>query len=198
MIYSTLKTAIIRWLNKENLPDADTVAAELIELCEARMRRDIIAQPSTQTLDLTITDVSYPLPCGFDGLISLTRTSEDRSTLTYRPPDILDTLPRGAYGLNYTITGNMIYFDAAPGDVRMRYRSLFSPLSSTNRTNWILDKHPDVYLFGSLVDSAAYFRDDERTPVWEQKYADAVSSINRQSIRQQTNANLTTRVSQCP
>lgn len=200
MTYAQLKLAILRWLNKENLDGGDALAAELVALAEARMRRDIIAQPDVVTLDFDIDDLTYPLPSGFDGLVSLTRTADDRTPITYLPPDQLDAQYRseGGFGRRYTISNNMLYFDAAPGDVRMRYRSLFCPLSTSNRCNWILDNHLDAYLFGALVDSAAYFRDDPRTGLWQSKYEAAVEAINKQARRQQTNGPLKMRVPLCP
>lgn len=34
-------------------------------------------------------------------------------------------------------------------------------------TNWLLTNYPDVYLFGALVESAPFVRDDDRLPIWE-------------------------------
>lgn len=47
----------------------------------------------------------------------------------------------------------------------------------TTDPNWLLTAHPDVYLYGTLVESAPYLKDDARVAVWEQRYQDAVAGI---------------------
>lgn len=41
-----------------------------------------------------------------------------------------------------------------------------SPADGT-QTNWLLSAHPDVYLFGSLVEAGMFGVDDDRAPIWK-------------------------------
>ena len=50
-------------------------------------------------------------------------------------------------------------------------------LSSSNTSNWLLLAHPDVYLYGSLLQSAPYLKDDPRVPVWEQTLNQLMAEI---------------------
>jgi hypothetical protein len=53
------------------------------------------------------------------------------------------------------------------------------PLSDSNPTNWLLDKNPDAYLFGCLVEAELYIGHDERVPLWAQRREAALASIEQ-------------------
>jgi hypothetical protein len=63
-------------------------------------------------------------------------------------------------------TGELYYYARTAG------------LSDSNTSNWILDYFPDAYLYGSLVHSAPYLVDDQRTQVWASLYQNAIDGIN--------------------
>lgn len=55
----------------------------------------------------------------------------------------------------------------------------FTAISSTTATNWVLDDHPDVYLYATLIEAAPYLKDDARVPVWKSEYAERVAAVRR-------------------
>ena len=57
-----------------------------------------------------------------------------------------------------------------------RYKDV-TPLSDLNTSNWLLAAHPDVYLYGALVEASPYLMEDERTSIWAQLYAAAISTL---------------------
>jgi hypothetical protein len=54
-------------------------------------------------------------------------------------------------------------------------------LSDSNTTNWLLDDHPDLYLFGSLARAEAYLKDDERVAFWKSAEDEALSEVIREA-----------------
>ena len=53
------------------------------------------------------------------------------------------------------------------------------PLTVANfGSNPIVANHPDLYLYGSLVETAPYLEHDERLPVWESRFQQAVREVN--------------------
>ena len=52
--------------------------------------------------------------------------------------------------------------------MRLCYQKI--PALADNATNWLLDAHPDAYLYGSLMQSAPYLQADERIGIWAGKY----------------------------
>lgn len=68
-----------------------------------------------------------------------------------------------------TGTGELVYFGAIPA------------LSDSNTSNWLLVAAPDLYLYGSLLHTAPYLKDDARLAVWGGLYADIMARMNAQS-----------------
>jgi len=60
------------------------------------------------------------------------------------------------------------------------------PLSTTD-PNWLLTTHPDIYLYGALVEGAPHLRDDERVVMWEsllqQRIEEMHGSVRRDPAR---------------
>jgi len=181
--YQELQEAIVKTANRETDAGFRAAVPDLIALAEAEMRRDVRARAETQTEDISIDEDSYALPCGFDGIVSINGRGGYR-TINYVSSDTMDNIAHPTTN-SYTISGGMIYFSRAPGDIRMRYMALFTPLSARTRCNWILMKHPDAYLYGALKHAAPYLEDDSRIGVWGGLYANAVEAINKQAIAQQ-------------
>lgn|GEM_PF-1739135 len=181
--YDELKAAIVKTANRSD-GDFALQTPRFIRLAEARMRRDIRARGETQTLDITIEEDSYPLPCGFDGIVSINGRGAGNRSVNYVSSDTMDKTQYPAVN-SYTISGEDIYFSRAPGDIRLRYRALFAPLSARQRCNWILSKHPDAYLYGALIDSAPYLEDDPRLSTWASLFNSAIEGINKQALAQQ-------------
>jgi hypothetical protein len=45
--------------------------------------------------------------------------------------------------------------------------------------NWLFTAHPDVYLYGALMEAAPYLHDDARVPIWKGLLAEAVEGVRR-------------------
>jgi len=67
--------------------------------------------------------------------------------------------------------------------VGITYFQKIPALTSTNTTNWLLDKYPDIYLYGTLCTAQAYLRDDERLAVWKGAWDEALGELERAGIK---------------
>lgn len=72
-----------------------------------------------------------------------------------------------------TYTAQMIYFANVP------------PLGTSNESNWLLQRYPNVYYYGALMEAAPYLRNDERVGVWGSMYEKIANDINVSSDRGQ-------------
>lgn len=61
--------------------------------------------------------------------------------------------------------------------VQAYYYGKVPTLSDATPTNWLLTKAPDVYLYGALVHSAPYLREDGRATVWAAMYQSAIDKL---------------------
>jgi hypothetical protein len=83
----------------------------------------------------------------------------------------------------YTILDDQIQVrPIADGDYEFEiaYWEKFDSLSSTTTTNWLLTNHPDIYLFGTLLEATLYVgEDDPRMQVWAERYKAAIQALQR-------------------
>ena len=176
--FANLKTAVADWLNKAGLSGVDTKAAEFIALAEAQMNRDLDTREMSAVATVTISGEDMSLPADFAGTRSFRINGSPAVALTYVQPSEFD----GAFGTGkptrYTITDRIV-FDPVPDaeyEARHRYRRRLPALGTQMASNWLLKKHPDVYLYGALSQAIVYFRDDDRALI-ETRFRDAMSAI---------------------
>lgn len=180
--YAELQTSIANWLIKTNLT---ATIPEFIQLAEARLRRDVRAR-KLQNTTLAVSTENVTLPSDFRSLESL---AHDGSTY-YGPIDIVtaDKLPLikarlGATGVpsHAAILDMVIRFAPTPDGtytLDFSYWRKLDALSASNTSNWMLDDHPDIYLYGALLESAPFLKDDARVPVWERRYEQALEELH--------------------
>jgi len=180
--YAELQTSIANWLIKTNLT---ATIPEFIQLTEARLRRDIRAR-KLQNTTLSVSTENVTLPSDFRSLEAL---AHDGSTY-YGPIDIVpaDRLPaiKAKYGPTGPVThaailDTIIRFGPAPDatyTLDFSYWRKLDALSDSNTTNWMLDDHPDIYLYGALLESAPFLKDDARVPVWERRFEQALEELH--------------------
>lgn len=179
--YASLQAAIGDWLNR-----TDVSIPVFIQLAEANLRRDRRARKLQDLGTFVITEDGGELPSDF---LSLESWAHAGPTY-YGPIEItsMDGLadqkralgPNGVPRFAALVEGGA-YFAPAPSSsfsTRLVYWRKILPLSDENPTNWLLTDHPDIYLYGSLIESAPYLREDERIALWEDRYGKALNSLD--------------------
>lgn len=185
--YAELQTAIADFLNRDDLTSA---IPTFIDLAEAQMQREIrhykMMQRSTAPIDTRYS----ALPSGWletvrfhivgDQSYRLELTSMD-DMLQLRTADSATGRPT-----HYAHIGSSLEVYPTPDEAytaELLYYEKIPALSDSNTSNWLLEQAPDAYLYGSLLQSAPYLRDDARAQVWTSFYAGAVASVNNESDR---------------
>lgn len=191
--YSGLQGALAALLNRDDLTP---YIPDWITMAEAVFNRRLVSRNFMTTETITVTGVTYPIPTDFVSVVSLWLDQDNGIAMEYVTPDIFDNItdvtgtPRF-----YTIVGDSFYFACPPSgtfSMRLRYNQKLPALSSTNTTNWLLDRHPDLYLYGAAIHSAPFLNDDPRLVVWEGKFNSLVDEFNRRSMREMKGSRLQT------
>lgn len=68
---------------------------------------------------------------------------------------------------------------ARPIQIEMIYYAKVPRLKLDFDRNWLLNDYPDILLYGALVHSAPYLKDDPRIAVWKQQFEGAVQAANQ-------------------
>jgi hypothetical protein len=178
--FEELKAAVQAWLD-----NADIDAAECITLAEARFNR-ILASPDMEARGtIALADGIGSLPANFLEARSLTIASDPVTRL--EPLQLEDVI--AAQGLTgaprfYCITGTQIYVAPNPdADVAIGivYRRTVPPLA-TSRTNWLLARHPDLYIAAAVAVAEFKGWNDERLPLvkaWYDEILGEITSVDR-------------------
>lgn len=184
--YDELKDSIADFLNRDDLT---SVIPDFITLAEADMNRGLRhwRQEKRSTAEI---DTQYSaIPADFMEAIRFYITSNDTSPLELISQSEMvdrryrsgDTSGKPAF---YAVTAGEIEVYPTPDgtyDAELYYYSRITALSASNTSNWVLEYFPDAYLYGALVHSAPYLKDDARTQVWASLYANALNAINMES-----------------
>ena len=181
--YAELQSNITDFLNRDDLA---SVTPTFISLAEADMQRQVRhwRQEKRSTAEL---DTQYSaIPADFLEAIRFYITSgESRPLELISQFQLLDrkyqranTSGEPAY---YAITAGEIEIFPAPAGTytaELYYNARIEPLSDSNTSNWMLQYFPDAYLYGSLIHSAPYLKDDARLQIWAALYQSAIDAIN--------------------
>lgn len=186
--YTGLKAAVASFLNRTDLTES---IPGFIALAEAQMNRVLRVQRMIQKATPTITagnDV-VSLPTGF--LEAITFRLADSGVYYDLQPATLEqiveaqsdsttsTTPR-VYAISGTSSGREIQLYPAPDKAytaALVYYGKPTALSGSNPSNWILAEAPDAYLYGALLQSAPFLRDEGRIQVWQTLYESAVTAL---------------------
>lgn len=186
--YAELQTAIANFLGRSDLTDR---IKEFIELTEAALNKEIIhRRMETRTTVATIADNSYAAqPSDFVEAISLVVQGSTRVVLQLATAEALETEYASASTSKpekFTLSGTDFHFGPKPDAVYtidLKYYAKIPSLSDAATTNWLITNHPDVYLYGSLLQAAPYMVDDERIPVWGTLLERALQALKQESTR---------------
>lgn len=181
--YATLQATIQDFLNRGDLAAQVPV---FIQLAEASIKRRLPIKTVRATVTVNAAENLLPNDVSELRSVRLVTTTQYRDTpLKIKTPLELAEL-RAA---NNNAAGRPLYVSLAAGtlfvvptpdqsyDAEVTYYQQIVPLSDTNTNNFVLAMAPDAYLFGALMQAAAFMEHDERIPVWEQKYEKAVTEL---------------------
>ena len=184
--YAELKSSIADFLNRDDLT---STIPTFISLAEANFNRTVrhwrMEKRSTAEIDTQYSAI----PADFLEVIRFYITSNDTRPLELiSQAELLDRKYR-----NLNTSGKPAYYAITAGEIEvypvpdgtytaeLYYYRTIPALSDSNTSNWLLQYYPDCYLYGSLVHSAPYLRDDARIQTWAALYQNAISAINAES-----------------
>ena len=194
--YAELQTAAANWLDRTDLTSR---IPEFIELAEANFNR-VIRQP-----DMIAKDDSFSLSSRYVTLptdtLEIIRIVVDLSpviVLEYMTPEeiserriVMNSTGRPYY---FTVVGGATgQLEILPSpdstyDSSIIYYTRIASLTDAATSNWLLAAHPDIYLFGTLVEAEPYLKNDERMPMWIARLDKALNDLRLQGERERHTA----------
>ena len=177
--YTDLKASVADFLNRSDLT---SVIPDFVTMAEADFNRSLRVREMSVRTQGQISGQYVKLPDDFLGMRNIDLMTDPVTPLEYKNLQNLDIHRAGdATGkpIYYSILQNSIEFAPVPDGTYtleiVYYQKV--PTLSANTTNWLLDNHPDAYLYGTLQHSAPYLQHDERVGLWAGKYQQIIEQI---------------------
>ena len=183
--YAELQSAVANWLARSDLTSR---IPEFIALCEAKLNREIRAvDQDTKNTSFSINAEYVNVPSGFLQAKSFEASLGGRRYSLKLMPDEMQTDRYNDTGapIFYSVVGSQFRFAPAPDatyTATLVYYTSIVGLATTS-PNWVLTKHPDVYLYGSLLEAEGFIQDDARLAVWKRGYDEGIAGIRGSNNR---------------
>jgi hypothetical protein len=207
--YTSLQTAVIEYLARDQ--DAALIARipSFIQLAEAKFNRQLFVRQmekrATAVVNLASSEREFiSLPSDFQSMRRARLSSvTGKPCLEFKSGMQIDEYRFGISNVParpryFTVFGSEIELVPTPDaayTVEMVYRQSIPALAS-NDTNWLLTLAPDLYLYGALLETAPYIKEDARIQTWGLGLNSALSELNNLGLTSTFNAGpMTVRVS---
>lgn len=199
--YTSLQAACIEYLAREQDTTLLARISTFIQLTEAKFNRDLFTrqmeQRSIAETDITQAEPEFiALPADFQSMRRMRVSSVtgkpkldflSGTQMDERRQCLADVAAQPRY---FTIFGNEIELLPTPDaayTIEMIYRQNV-PSLATNGTNWLLTLAPDAYLYGALMESAPYIKEDARIQTWGLGLKNAMDDLNGLGLTSTFNA----------
>lgn len=179
--YAELQACLLAWLDDSA---ANVNPAECIALAERRLSRLLNVPEMEATTTLDASNPVIALPADFREVRECVLNTGARSPIEPTSLAVLrSTFPSGHAGKPqvYAISGSSLLIAPSPDaayTITLGYKQGIPALSEADPTNWLLAKHPDLYVAASLA--MAEFRgwNDARLPMLKAWYDELVEEVN--------------------
>ena len=167
--YSNLQTAIANFLARDDLT---TEIVDFIALTEADFNRRLRVRAMENSSSFTIDTETEALPTGFLQARSFVIPTNPKTALQFMTPfHQAETQGSSETGKPraYSIEGSNFRFSPTPDasyTATLVFYKAFDSLSASVATNHILTNHPDVYLYGALLEAEPFLMNDTRVQLW--------------------------------
>jgi hypothetical protein len=200
--YASFRLAVHMLLDGDDISQSDLSVATLdliIASGEDRVYRNLRSSTMETALTGSASSNALALPSDFIELKNL-RIAGYKSAV-FAPYEALESLIQqstttSARSAWYSFEGDyLVFYPKLPNGTAITglYIKRFAALSTA--LNALFTRHPDVFLYAALAESAPFLGEMERLPIWEQKYQSLVTDANEQERRRQTRGSkLSTRI----
>lgn len=184
--YAELQACLLAWLDDNS---ANVNPAECIGLAERRLTRLLNTPDMEAITTLEASAATIDLPADFWAVRYCSLNVSPRAVLEPTSPAMLRmAFPSGRTGQPqaYAVSGSSLLIAPSPNaayTITLSYKQSIPSLSDENPDNWLLTKHPDLYVAASLA--MAEFRgwNDSRLPMLKAWYDELIDEVNEAGKR---------------
>jgi len=188
--YGNLKTEVGDWMGRTDL--VSTKVPDFIAMTTARLNRTLRCREMlSDEADLAFTNGLATIPADFLQIDYLRDPATGRQVLSnVSAPGGFQTYSPGYQGSQlyaYSVLGAQIQaYPAITATVKWRYYKQVPAFTNDASTNWVLTKHPDLYLYGAILAGRAHVNADSiDLAAVKQGYDEALAEVANDAINQE-------------
>lgn len=179
--YSTLISTVSDWLDRDDL---DAKIPTFILMAEAMFNRELRTPDMETSALLTATSETTSFPSDYLAMRAIyVEGSPDRPLRGLAPTAIRQEYD-GSTGnpVAYTLVDGGLVLVPPPSDtvtIHLDYFGRIEGLTDASTSNWLLEKHPDAYLYATLFYAEAHLDNPTRAGQWKALLDQTMASINK-------------------
>jgi hypothetical protein len=180
--YATLVTAVNDRLARPGT--TATVSQEVITSAEGDIKTRLrTLDMATRRASFTLVGEFTPVPSDFLQVKSFWLNTSPRTQLEFLPDDSFGTATSGKPRFFNLVGNEFRVYPASDGSytATLIYFADIPALSSTVPTNWLLTKHPNVYLYGACFHLAIQIQDAEKSQYYGMLFDKAIEQVKSHS-----------------
>ena len=188
MTYDEIKTKVAEYLNRTDLTSQMDM---FIDLTESDINKVIKHQDLIKRANAVAETQYTQLPSDWSRVINVELNTSDHTTLLQQSTEYLDLKRTSIDNVSgrpeyFAITDNAIELCPTPDtnyELQLTYYANIPELSSTNTTNVVSDKFPDVYIYGCCKHASIFLMEDERVGMFQTLFDKALEEVRLQQER---------------
>ena len=179
--YQTLISTVGDWLDRDDLDDKVPV---FILMAEAMFNRELRVPDMEKYTLLTATEETVNLPDDYIGMRAIYIEGSPDQPLRSTSPSSQRQEYDGTAGTPsaYVLVNGGLTLIPPPDattTLHLDYYARIESLTDAAPVNWLLEKHPDAYLYASLFYAEAHLDNATRAGQWKALLDQTMGSINR-------------------
>ncbi len=182
--YAELQTAITNWLGGRT--DLTAYYPDWITLFEAYAARKLLVRNMEVEVTLTPSSGVATLPTDYLGYRRVTWAGSPRTELQYVHPSYFTAAfpaqPTGTPSV-FTIEGDSLKVMPS-SDTGLSFLYYAKNVTVSSFLNWLFTNHPDVYLFGALLEGANFTADTDQAIIWKSRRDEIMDEISKLNLRE--------------
>lgn len=188
MTYDEIKTKVAEYLNRTDLTSQMDM---FIDLTESDINKVIKHQDLIKRANAVAETQYTQLPSDWSRVINVELNTSDHTTLLQQSTESLDLKRTSIDNVSgrpeyFAITDNAIELCPTPDtnyELQLTYYANIPELSSTNTTNVVSDKFPDVYIYGCCKHASVFLMEDKRVRMFQTLFDKALEEVRLQQER---------------
>jgi hypothetical protein len=182
--YAQLVASVSAWSHRTDL---EALLPDFVTLAEARINRDIrVRQMITKTMLTYLAGAQdAALPDDWLEFKNLTLNGSPPRPLTYETVEQLGLRVSGGVPVAYSLEGSRLLLGPTPSSnttVSGVYYAKFPSLLD-EPTNWLMSRHPSIYLFAVMMEVMLYTQNAEQLATYTARYLNETEQLLNQDDR---------------